>query len=60
MTVKNFIPKEIEPYVWFKSNGELEHTEDMPSEYEEMFQTAKKRAKEVREERIRLIKRMAK
>lgn len=46
MTIHNLIPKQLDPYVWFGARNELVHSEDMPSELNELFAETKERIRE--------------
>ena len=49
--IQNFIPKELEKYVYFSGPGELAHTNDMPKNLNQLFEETKTKAREI--EKIR-------
>lgn len=59
MTVQNFMSEELSKYVCFDKDGNLIHSEDMPTSLENEYLEAKKKFQEIKEakcqEMLRLL-----
>lgn len=49
MTVQNFMSEELSKYVWFDKDGNLIHSDDMPTSLENEYLEAKKKFQKIKE-----------
>ena len=54
MTIQNYIPKEIEAYVWF-IDGVLVHSDNMPKEYIDLFEKAHEESLRIKSEKRKAL-----
>ncbi len=54
MTIQNYIPKEIESFVWFV-DGVLVHADDMPKEFSDLFEKAKEESIRIKNEKKKAL-----
>ena len=53
--INNYIPKEIEEFVWFE-DGILVQSENMPKEFNKLFQKAKQKSIAIKQQKEKLMK----